>query len=123
MSVHGALLVSLWYVINALLHDIAVLSAHKGPYDRELLRLLMDGHILLLSGAIVFVCYLMMLNKIQCGATINIFVAAFMLLYCLMIFPFLPAYVTALLSLYLIVLSIKALRIFPDIYRIMQVYR
>ena len=72
LSIHWALVASLFYFGNGLLHDIFVLKDHKGDYDRELLRLLMDGHVLMLSGAVMFVCYLMMLSKIQCGATITI---------------------------------------------------
>ena len=67
LSIHWALVASVWYFGNGLLHDAFVLTKHKGKYDRELLRLLMDGHVLMLSGAVVFVCWLMMLNKIQCG--------------------------------------------------------
>jgi len=83
----------------------------------------MDGHVLMLSGAVVFVCYLMMLNKIQCGGLISIIVAGFMLVYCLMIFPFLKSFVTMAISLLLIIVSVKAMRDFPDIYNIMQNYK
>jgi len=123
LSIHWVLIASLWYFGNGILHDAFVLIRHKGNYDRELLRLLMDGHVLMLSGAVVFVCYLMMLNKIQCGALISIIVAAFMLLYCAMIFPFLKSVGTMLISIILIVVSIKAMYAFPDIYQIMQNYK
>jgi hypothetical protein len=100
-----------------------VLKNHKGKYDRELLRLLMDGHVLMLSGAVVFMCWLMMLSKIQCGGIISITVAAFMLLYCIMIFPFLKSFGTMAISIILIIVSIKAIHSFPNIYNIMQNYR
>jgi hypothetical protein len=119
-SVHWALIASVWYFGNGILHDAFVLMRHKGKYDRELLRLLMDGHVLMLSGAIVFVCWLMMLNKIQCGAVISIITAAFMLLYCAMIFPFLKSIGTILISIMLIIVSIKAMAAFPNIYEIMH---
>lgn len=122
-SVHGVLITALWFFGNGMLHDIFVLKQHQGPYNRELLRLLMDGHVLMLSGAVLFVCYLMMLNRIQCGATISIVIAAFMLLYTLLIFPFLKSFVTMGLSLWLILVSIKALQDFPNIYNIMQAHR
>jgi hypothetical protein len=122
-SIHWALIASLWYFGNGVLHDVFVLLRHKGKYNRELLRLLMDGHVLMLSGAVLFVCYLMMLNKIQCGAVISIIIAAFMLLYCIMIFPFLKSFGTIAISIILIIVSIKALGSFPDIYKIMQNYR
>ncbi|MGE5106588.1 MAG: hypothetical protein ACM3H8_03530 [Sphingobacteriales bacterium] len=122
-SIHWALVASLWYFGNGILHDVFVLINHKGKYDRELLRLLMDGHVLMLSGAVVFMCWLMMLNKIQCGGVISIIVAAFMLLYCIMIFPFLKSFGTMAISIILIIVSIKAILSFPNIYNIMQSYR
>ena len=66
----------------------------------------MDGHVLMLSGAIVFVCYLMLLNKIQCGGLISIIVATFILLYCLMIFPFLKSFGTLGISVFLAIACI-----------------
>ncbi|HQQ95298.1 MAG TPA: hypothetical protein PLQ93_12130 [Bacteroidia bacterium] len=122
LSVHWALIASIWYAVNGVLHSVSVLLRHKGPYDRELLRLLMDGHVLMLSGAVVFVCWLMMLSKIQCGGVISIIAGGFMILYCLMIFPFLPSYVTIAISFFLILASIRAINIFPNIYNIMQNY-
>jgi hypothetical protein len=114
-SIHWVLITSLWYFINGVLHDVFVLINHKGKYDRDLLRLLMDGHVLILSGVIVFICYLMMLNKIEYAALICIVVAAFMLLYCAMIFPFLKSFVTIAISLMLIIVSVKAMSSFPII--------
>lgn len=123
LSIHWALVASVWYFGNGILHDAFVLVKHKGKYDRELLRLLMDGHVLMLSGAVVFVCWLMMLHKIQCGGHISIIVAAFMLLYCAMIFPFLKSIGTIVISVLLIIVSIKAMIDFPNIYNIMQNYK
>lgn len=122
-SIHWVLISAVWYFGNGILHDIFVLLNHKGKYDRELLRLLMDGHVLMLSGAVVFVCYLMMLNKIQCGGVISIIIAGFMLVYCIMIFPFLKSFVTMSISIMLIIVSVKAIREFPNIYDIMQKYK
>lgn len=123
LSVHWALIASLWYFGNGILHSATVLMQHKGKYDRELLRLLMDGHVLMLSGAVVFMCWLMMLSKIQCGGLIAIIVASFMLLYCTMIFPFLKSFGTIAISIMLIIVSIKAMNSFPNIYNIMQNYK
>lgn len=122
-SVHWVLVAALWYFGNGVLHDIVVLWKHNGGYDRDLLRLLTDGHILMLSGAIVFVCYLMLLNKIQCGGLISIIIGIGMLLYCALIFPFLKSFGTILISLILIIVSIRAMRSFPNIYDIMQQYK
>ncbi|MFC5271180.1 hypothetical protein [Adhaeribacter terreus] len=123
LSIHWALIAAVWYFGNGILHDVFVLINHKGKYDRELLRLLMDGHILMVSGAVVFVCWLMMLNKIQCGGVISIIIALGMLLYCAMIFPFLKSYLTMAISIILIIVSIKAINDFPNIYNIMQQYK
>ena len=109
LSVHWVLAAAIWYFVNGLLHDIFVLKNHKGGYDRELLRLLMDGHVLLLSGAVVFVCYLMMLNKIPFGSLISIIVALGMLVYCAMIFPFLKSFGTMAISIILIIVSIRVM--------------
>ncbi len=113
-SIHWVLISALWYFVNGVLHDIFVVINHKGKYDRELLRLLMDGHVLILSGVVLFVCYFMMLNKIQGGAWISIIIATAMLIYCAMIFPFLKSIGTIVISLILIVVSVKAMSSFPS---------
>lgn len=122
-SIHWVLIASLWYFGNGILHDVFVLIKHNGKYDRELLRLLTDGHVLIFSGAVAFVCYLMMLSKIQCGAFIGIIVAIAMLIYCALIFPFLKSFGTIAISSILLVVSIKALNSFPNIYDIMKNYK
>ncbi len=122
-SIHWILIASLWYFINGVLHDIFIIKNHKGSYDRELLRLLMDGHVLIISGAILFVCYLMMLSKIQCGITIAIIVAIGMLIYCLMIFPFLKSFITMAISIMVIIVGIRLYSTFPSIWDIMEKYR
>ena len=123
LSIHWVLITSIWYFINGVLHSIAVIRNHKGDYDRELLRLLMVGHLLIFSGLILFVCYLMVLNKIQCGAIISIIVAVSMLVFCAMIYPFLKSFGTIAISIILIIVCIRAYRSFPDIYEIMQNYK
>jgi len=105
-SVYWELVAAAWYFGNGILHDIFVLRNHKGKYDRELLRLLMDGHVLILSGVILFVSYLMLLDKIHYGAVISLIVAIGMLIYCVMIFPFLKSVVTIVISAVLVITSI-----------------
>ena len=123
LSVHWILAASIWYVVMGLLHDIYVLKNHKGPYSRDLLRLLMDGHVLILSGALLGVCYMMMLNKIQCGCIISLIVGIGMLVYCSLIFPFLKSYVTMFISVMVVVVAIYLSSTFPDIWGIMAPYR
>jgi len=122
-SIYWVLVSSIWYFGNGILHDIFVIQKHKGGYDRELLRLLMDGHVLILSGILLYVSYLMMLNKIQFGAVLGIIISLGMLIYCLMIFPFLKSIVTMIISSILLAVSIRAFNTFPDIYEIMKPYK
>lgn len=98
LSGYWLLAAALWYFINGLLHDIFVLKQHKGGYDRELLRLLMDGHVLILSGLLIGVAYFMLPHDTKYGAIIGLIVTAFMLVYCAMIFPFLKSIGTIAVS-------------------------
>jgi len=116
LSAHWALVASVWYLGNGILHDAFVIIKHKGKYDRELMRLLMDGHILILSGVLVFIGWLMMLNKIQWGSLISLILAVFMLLYCAMIFPFLKSIGTIFISFMLSVVCTNALLNFSNFY-------
>ena len=108
-SLYWELTAAIWYFVNGILHDIFVLRRHKEKYDRGLLRLLMDGHVLILSGIIVFVCYFMLLDKIHYGAIISLIVAVGMLVYCAMIFPFLKSLVTLVISIVLLIVSMANL--------------
>src|SRR5688572_10705709 len=99
LSNHWLLGVSIWYMVSGILHDFFVIKAHKGGYSRDLLRLLMDGHVLILSGIVLLVCYFMLLNHLQAGALIAGIVAVVMLVYCGMIYPFLKSHFTMFLSL------------------------
>lgn len=123
LSIHWTLIASLFYFVNGILHDIFVLKAHKGEYNRDLLRLLMDGHVLIFGGAIMFVCWLMLMSKIQCAVPIAVIVAIGMLVYCTMIFPFLKSFGTITISIMVIVVCLRAYSTFPSIWEIMEKYR
>jgi len=106
LSIHWILISAVWYFGNGVLHDIFVLINHKGKYDRELLRLLMDGHVLILCGLVLSVCYFMMLQKNTFGAAIiSILIGISMLIYCAMIFPFLKSFLTIAISIILIIVA------------------
>jgi hypothetical protein len=45
----------IWAIGNGLLHDIFVLRQGR-PFQRELIRLLIDGHILIFSGIFYLIC-------------------------------------------------------------------
>jgi len=62
-TVHWAIIASVWYFGNGILHSATVLIQYNGKYDRELLHLLMNGHVLMLSGAVLFMCWLMISSK------------------------------------------------------------
>ena len=91
----------IWYAANGILHDIFVVRGHKGGYDRELLRLLMDGHVLVLSGALLLVCWQLARVQPSFAAVLGFIIAVGMLVYCAMIFPFLKSFGTLLVSLFL----------------------
>lgn len=100
------LAVSIWYIANGILHDLFVLKNHKSGYDRELLRLLMDGHVLILSGILLFISWLMLRQGLVWGALTGLTVGLGMIVYCAMIFPFLKSLVTMLLSLAICIVSL-----------------
>jgi hypothetical protein len=104
-SVNWFLAVAIWYTVNGILHDIFVIKKHVGGYDRELLRLLMDGHVLILSGALLFVSWMMVRQGIALGAIAALIIGLGMIVYCAMIFPFLKSIVTLLLSIIICIVS------------------
>lgn len=89
----------LWAIINGLLHDIFVLqSEHGKKYDRNLLRLLMDGHILITCGAIQALSF-QGINKQEYWAYLVAGIASLSLLvYCAMIWKFLKSVFTILIN-------------------------
>jgi hypothetical protein len=101
LTYHWILVAAIWYTVNGILHDIFVMRAHKGGYDRELLRLLMDGHVLILSGCVLFVSWQAAKSQPNWAAMTGLVVAAGMIVYCAMIFPFLKSFVTLVLSIIL----------------------
>lgn len=108
-SLHWNLIAAIWYFGNGVLHDVFVLKNHKGKYDRELLRLLMDGHVLMLSGLLLFVAWKMLLQNVYWGSCISLIVAGFMLIYCFLIWPFLKSMVTIAISFIILVWSTMSL--------------
>ena len=80
----------IWALGNGVLHDIFVLREGR-PFEKELIRLLIDGHILIFSGIIYLLCY----NGIKEGGSlaylVSIVIALFLLGYCGLIFKILPA--------------------------------
>lgn len=81
-----------WAILNGALHDTFVLAQGR-KYDRELLRLLMDGHILITCGIMQALAYfgLNAANGAPWGYYVAGAAALSLLVYCAMIFPFLKS--------------------------------
>jgi hypothetical protein len=102
-----AFIVGCWALVNGILHDIFILlSDHGKKYDRDLLRLLMDGHILMTCG----IMQLLSCIGLRTGEDWAFYVAGIscisLLVYCGLIFPFLKSFFTALLNLLLLILLV-----------------
>jgi hypothetical protein len=98
LSHHWLLFAAAWYGINGILHDIFVIRQQETGYDKNLMRLLMDGHVLILSGALMLASWLMVQQHVVWGYSIGAIVTLFMIVYVGMIFPFLKSFGTLLIS-------------------------
>lgn len=101
-----------WAVLNGILHDVFVLRAHfqkpGARYDRDLLRLLMDGHILITCGLLQMIAYRGLLPDRAWGFPVAGLASASLLVYCALIFPFLKSFGIMLLNLALAALLLLA---------------
>ena len=100
---------------NALLHDYFVIKKHQGPYDRNLLRLLMDGHILLISGFLYLIAACLFQDDQSASYLICIVAAGSLVAYCLMIWPFLKSIVTLIVNLIMLVAALIKLLNIDDV--------
>ena len=103
------LIAALWYGINGILHDIFVIRQHKTGYDKPLMRLLMDGHVLILSGVLMLVSWMMLKESAMWGYITGAIVTFSMIVYVVMIFPFLKSFGTLLLSVFVLFVCIYRL--------------
>lgn len=101
--------VGIWMIINGVLHDVFVLIRHQGPYTRDLLRLLMDGHVLLTCGLVQALAYPGLKDDAPWATALAILASASLFIYCVMIFPFLRSIVTMFLNLACILLLLASL--------------
>ncbi len=95
--------VGIWACANGVLHDIFVLIK-KREYDRDLLRLLMDGHILLTCGVMQIISYKGLHHQAVWSFYVSGVASLSLLIYCFMIFPFLKSFVTMLFNFALLAL-------------------
>ena len=103
----ASLVIGGWAVLNGILHDIFVLASEHGKkYDRDLLRLLMDGHILITCGAMQMISYQGLKTNETWAYYVSGTACISLLIYCGMIFPFLKSIVTILLNAALLILLI-----------------
>src|SRR5689334_3250728 len=103
----ASLIVGGWCIINGILHDIFVLvSEHGKKYDRDLLRLLMDGHVLITCGVLQMVAYSGLRAHENWAYYVSGIACISLLVYCAMIFPFLKSFFTILLNAALLLLLI-----------------
>jgi len=94
-----------WILLSGVLHDIFVLrSEHGRQYDRDLLRLLQDGHILITGGLFQIVAYSGLQNNEPWAYYIAGIASVSLLIYCAMIFPFLKSFFTIFLNILLLIL-------------------
>jgi hypothetical protein len=99
-----------WGVLNGIWHDVFVLRAEHGrTYDRNLLRLLMDGHILIACGAIQMIAFKGLQANEQWALPACGIAGLSLLLYCAMIFPFLKSIVTITLNSVMLFMAIVGL--------------
>jgi hypothetical protein len=94
-----------WALINGLLHDIFVIKA-RPVFDKELIRLLIDGHILIFGGIFFIFAYQGIKNVQTWGYYLGIIAAIFILGYCGLILKMLPSVMTILINLIALILLI-----------------
>ena len=97
-----------WAFINGILHDIFVLRKHP-EFDRELIRLLIDGHILIFGGIFYFLAYAGIKNEQSWGFYLGILASIFLLGYCGLILKLLPSVVTILINLLALIFLVLTL--------------
>ena len=91
--------IGIWYLANGILHDVFVLlSEHGKQYDRNLLRLLFDGHILIVGGTVLMLCFNGLKAEYTFAYYVCLAICLSMMVYCAMIWPFLKSIVTIFLS-------------------------
>lgn len=79
-----------WAIGNGVLHDVFIL-VQKRHAGRELIRLLIDGHILIFAGVFYLLCMNGIKNNQPWAYYIAIATSVFVLGYCGLIFKMLPS--------------------------------
>jgi hypothetical protein len=101
--------IGIWSAVNGILHDIFVLIGEHGKtYDRNLLRLLFDGHILITCGVMLLLSFPGLKTGEPWAFYIAIASCTSLFVYCLVIWKFLKSVVTTTISFAGIVLLLIA---------------
>ena len=107
------LIIGGWAFVNGILHTIAVLNKYiSGGYSRELFRLLTIGQILIFSGLMQMISYVLIRSNNKTGLYIALLSSISLLAFCFMAFPFLKSIATISFEIFLIVLL--AFKIFSN---------
>lgn len=80
-----------WAIGNGVLHDIFVL-VQKRPWEKELIRLMIDGHILIFAGIFYLISFSGIRNNEPWAYYVSMASAVFLLGYCALIFKMLPSF-------------------------------
>ena len=70
----------IWALGNGVLHDVFILLQRR-PFDRELIRLMIDGHILIFSGILYLLSYNGIREQQTLAYLVTLAVAVFLLGY------------------------------------------
>jgi hypothetical protein len=92
---------ALWTLVNGILHDVFVLKEGR-PFDKELIRLLIDGHILIFSGVMLLLCVKGVKAQQPLAFQLTMAISIFILGYCALIFKMLPS--IGMISIHLVLL-------------------
>ncbi len=100
--------VGCWVTVNGILHTVAVMNQHKGTYDRDYLRLLLDGLILITCGVVQILSWKLIEEGNLFGYYIAGTASLSLLVYCMLIFPFLKSIFTIVITAGLVILLVIA---------------
>jgi hypothetical protein len=94
-----------WSLINGILHDIFCIKKYP-VFDRHLIQLLIDGHILIFTGIFFLFSYSGIKAQQPWAFYVGIIAAVFILGYCGLILKLLPSIATILINLIALILLI-----------------
>jgi len=87
-----------WAVGNGILHDLAVVKDHFKEYDRNFLYYLLNGHIIIVTGLFEMISFSGIMRGEIWGLYVSGTAALSMVIYCIMIWKFLPSILTIILQ-------------------------